>query len=181
MGHKGISSFRLGLNRRLQTLEKFGLIVRRGGGGDDEPLYWFNEAQTTYLIFKSGLPAPNELVDDIIRTCPTFAAPAARDPVAAYTSRGFRIENFTDSNGLECRMQVSSRAGEEAFLWLGCNEIGLKRFDPHFGWSDVDLRDESPDGFSYIANTMMSLSQSQVRELLPALRCFAETGDLPTP
>lgn len=94
------------------------------------------------------------------------------------TQRGFVIANFTDANGVECSAQESSAAQEEALLWLGCKAIGLKRFEPYIGWSDVPLQSE-PDGISYIANTRMHLTQTQVRELLPILSHFAEHGCLP--
>lgn len=95
------------------------------------------------------------------------------------TERGFRIGEFTDANGVPCSIQESSRVtGEDgAYLWLGCNEVGLKRFDPGRGWSDVEL--PGGDGVSYNANTRMHLTQKMAGDLLPALRHFADHGDLP--
>lgn len=95
------------------------------------------------------------------------------------TQRGFRIENFTDSNGVKCSLQVSSAARQEPLVWLGCDEIGLKRFRPGYGWMDVTLEEPNLSGIVHTANTRMHLSQSQVRDLLPALQHFAEHGDLP--
>lgn len=95
------------------------------------------------------------------------------------TSRGFRIDEFEDANGNECSLQISSAAGDEGFVWLGCNEIGLKRFVPYYGWTDVILEHNPPYGVLHVANNRMHLSQSQVRALIPALVHFAETGNLP--
>lgn len=100
--------------------------------------------------------------------------------MADRTNRGFRIDRFTDANGVACSAQVCSAARDEALLWLGCSEIGLKRFTPHRGWEDVELeQDMARGGVGHVANTRMHLTQSQVRALLPALQHFAETGDLP--
>lgn len=66
------------------------------------------------------------------------------------TSRGFAIGSFTDVYGFECSLQRSSRASDEGHIWLGVN------------------------------TNRMHLSQSIVRDLLPALQHFAETGELPS-
>lgn len=97
------------------------------------------------------------------------------------TRRGFAIGDFTDSKGVSCSLQESSQVADDdgAYLWVGCNDIGLKRFEPGLGWSDVDLETGRTDGVSYIANTRMHLTQTQVAELLPALQHFAECGTLP--
>lgn len=95
------------------------------------------------------------------------------------TNRGFQRGQFTDAYGVACSIQESSIAADEGHIWLGCNDIGLKRFEPGKGWSDVPLQDDVPYGITHTANTRMHLSQSMVRELLPLLQHFAETGDLP--
>lgn len=95
------------------------------------------------------------------------------------TMRGFRVDTFPDANGVMCSLQESSAAGDEALVWLGCNDIGLKRFEPYKGWADVELEQDAPHGVCHVANTRMHLSQSQVSALLPALIHFAETGELP--
>jgi hypothetical protein len=94
------------------------------------------------------------------------------------TSRGFLRGEFKDRNGVSCSLQESSSA-DGACIWLGCNDIGLKRFEPGKGWSDVALEYDAPDGIVHIANTRMHLSQEQVAELLPALAHFAAYGSLP--
>lgn len=95
------------------------------------------------------------------------------------TIRGFRVDTFVDANGVRCSLQESSAAADEGLVWLGCDEIGLKRFEPYKGWTDVALEQNAPHGVCHVANTCMHLSQSQVAALLPALTHFAETGSLP--
>ena len=92
------------------------------------------------------------------------------------TARGFVRDGFTDRNGVECSLQKSSLATEDA-IWLGCNDIGLKRFTPETGWEDVLL--DSTGGAVHLANTRMHLTREIVAELLPHLQHFAETGELP--
>lgn len=100
--------------------------------------------------------------------------------MAETTQRGFRIDRFEDANGEQCSLQRSSAAGEEGMIWLGCSEIGLKRFVPHEGWQDVPLEQNMhAGGVGHVANNRMHLTQSHVRALLPALQHFAETGELP--
>lgn len=98
---------------------------------------------------------------------------------APANDRGFYIGHWVDAYGTKCSVQESSLAAEEGHIWLGCAEIGLKRFEPDKGWSDVPLEQNAPYGVSHIANTRMHLSQSMVRDLLPLLQHFAEHGDLP--
>lgn len=95
------------------------------------------------------------------------------------TNRGFGLIHFTDANDVACSLQESSAAREEGLIWLGCDEIGLKKFVPYKGWSDVELENDAPNGVVHTANTRMHLTQSQVRGLLPALQYFAEHGVLP--
>jgi hypothetical protein len=94
------------------------------------------------------------------------------------TNRGFGIVEFKDRNGNECSLQKSSIATEEC-VWLGCDEIGLKRFTPKVGWQDVELEQDHPYGITHVANNRMHLNQVQVKALLPYLQHFAETGELP--
>lgn len=94
------------------------------------------------------------------------------------TNRGFSIAKFADRNGVECSIQKSSIATEDC-IWLGCNEIGLERFEPGLGWVDVPLRDDGfPGGVTHNANTRMHLSRKQVKALLPLLERFVATGEL---
>jgi len=94
------------------------------------------------------------------------------------TLRGFARGEFLDFNGVSCSIQKSSIATDDC-IWLGANDIGLKRFEPGRGWTDIELEENDPDGISHFANTRMHLSRDQVLELLPLLQHFADTGDLP--
>lgn len=95
------------------------------------------------------------------------------------TNRGFMRGEFADSKGVACSIQESSLATESA-IWLGCNEIGLQRFEPYKGWSEVALEQDAPHGIVHVANTRMHLTQEQVAALLPLLQHFVETGELPS-
>jgi len=78
------------------------------------------------------------------------------------TSRGFRIVEFNDHYSQPCSLQMSSLAGQ-ACVWFGVS----KRIDLNTG---RDLPDSK--------NSRMHLTQEQVRELLPYLEHFAQTGEL---
>lgn len=93
------------------------------------------------------------------------------------TPRGFDIIEFTDQNEVSCSLQKSSLAFTEC-IWLGCNDLGLKRFEAGKGWQDVILEEVHPSGPYHTANTRMHLNQEQVKKLLPYLQHFAETGEL---
>lgn len=95
------------------------------------------------------------------------------------TERGFRYGAFKDRNGVECSIQESSIATEAA-LWLGCINPNAQVFIPHGNpaWRPFVLP-KLPEGGDYSFTTRMHLTQEQVRELLPLLQHFAETGRLP--
>lgn len=93
------------------------------------------------------------------------------------TQRGFLLYTFADRNGVRCSLQKSSLSTEDC-VWLGCDEIGLRRFEPGNGWSAVELQQDHPFGIVHVANTRMHLSREQVKVLLPLLTIFAETGEL---
>lgn len=99
-------------------------------------------------------------------------------PTMSKTSRGFDRMEFSDRNGVSCSLQKSSLASEDC-IWIGANEIGLKRFAPGAGgWTDVPLEQDAPYGVVHIANTRMHLSREQVADLLPYLQRFVDTGEL---
>ncbi len=91
------------------------------------------------------------------------------------TNRGFALYEFTDSKNTPCSIQKSSSAMEDK-IWLGANEIGLKRFEANIGWSDVELVNTISN--HYVANNRMELTREQVAEMLPILQKFVDTGDL---
>ena len=91
------------------------------------------------------------------------------------TNRGFAIYESKDSNGVDFSIQKSSSAMEDK-IWFGANDIGLKHFKAHVGWSDVELTDTIEE--HYVANNRLHLNQEQVAELLPILQKFVETGEI---
>jgi hypothetical protein len=91
------------------------------------------------------------------------------------TKRGFDITEFTDSYGAKCSLQKSSSAMEDK-IWFGANEIGLKHFKAYEGWTDVELTHTMEE--HYVANNRMHLTRKMVKDLLPYLIRFADTGDL---
>ena len=96
------------------------------------------------------------------------------------THRGFPLITFQDLKGVECTIQKSSVATEDC-IWLGAAEIGLKEFVRNRAsgesWRDVVL--ENTREHTFVANNRMHLTQDQVRELIPILTKFVDTGELP--
>jgi hypothetical protein len=98
------------------------------------------------------------------------------------TERGFAISEFTDRYGAKCSLQESSLATENA-IWFGVDDANpqimasdAKRLgiptDANSGW----IKYEIPKEVSL--STRMHLTQDMVKELLPTLQKFAETGEL---
>ena len=109
------------------------------------------------------------------------------------TNRGFGLGKFKDKNGQDCSLQESSIFADEdgACIWFGCdNHEGKIQVLPHlsqtkadalglhFGWNEKSLQQMYPDCDINIPDRM-HLSQKQVKALLPALKHFAKTGQLP--
>lgn len=93
------------------------------------------------------------------------------------TGRGFGLIEFKDFYGANCNIQESSLATENA-IWLGVNDANPKIMASHTtessaGWVKCDIPKE------VLLTTRMHLTQEQVKELLPILQTFAETGELP--
>lgn len=89
------------------------------------------------------------------------------------TERGFNVSEFTDCYGTKCSIQKSSSAMEDR-IWLGANKLSVQKFHPNTNnpWREVDF-----SGGQYVGNERMHLNQDQVKDLLPYLIKFAETGD----
>lgn len=102
------------------------------------------------------------------------------------TQRGFAIGNFIDRSNTECSLQKSSLATEDA-IWFGVSEskpqimcsdaikLGLRErtgTDADWGWCDFEIPKE------VFISTRMHLTQDMVKEMLPILQKFAETGEL---
>lgn len=89
------------------------------------------------------------------------------------TERGFAISEFTDRYGEKCSLQKSSLATEDA-IWFGVSKPKLTVFeDSSHG---KYLVTEMPENFSVSAR--MHLTQDMVKDLLPHLQKFVETGEL---
>ena len=94
------------------------------------------------------------------------------------TPRGFGIRYFKDHNDVECSIQTSSIASDDA-IWLGATEIGLKEFIAYrspSAWKNIEL--EQTVTHHHVANTRMHLTRKQVEKILPILEKFVETGDI---
>ena len=93
------------------------------------------------------------------------------------TKRGFSLREFTDYNGVECRIQKSSLATEEC-IWLGASKLRVQEFVA-FGnpaWKDVEF--ENTLEHHFVGNESMHLSRKQVKKLIPILQKFVETGEI---
>lgn len=93
-----------------------------------------------------------------------------------YTNRGFGIIEFTDSKGVECSIQESSIATEEA-IWFGCDDADPQIFVPYGNpaWRKLE---KPPEAKEWVFNTRMHLTREQVAELIPMLQHYVDTGEL---
>lgn len=91
------------------------------------------------------------------------------------TKRNFAIYKFKDRGGVECSIQKSSASMEDA-IWIGANELGLLHFKAGEGWNEVKFNNTIEE--HWVANNRMELTQDQVKQLLPILIQFAETGEI---
>lgn len=93
------------------------------------------------------------------------------------TNRGFKYWIFKDHYDEKCSVQESSLATEAA-IWLGIDD-GAPRIQASTvmagatGWVKYPLPKDVK------LTSRMHLTQEQVRELLPVLQHFADTGVLP--
>ena len=87
------------------------------------------------------------------------------------TPRGFTRIEFTDRYGVQCSLQESSLASEAA-IWFGCNDPNPQVCVPGQGWTPVPL----PEGT--VCNDRMHLTVEMVKELMPLLQRFVDTGYL---
>jgi len=87
------------------------------------------------------------------------------------TQRGFGIIEFKDRYGYKSSLQKSSLATEDA-IWFGINEHNAQIMHPNHGWVKYDIPED------VLITTRMHLTQDHVKELLPFLQKFAETGEL---
>lgn len=98
------------------------------------------------------------------------------------TNRGFDLIEFKDLYQIECSIQKSSLADDQA-IWIGVNDADPKimasmasgygvRTSQTTGWVNYPL----PDAVTF--NTRMHLNRKQVAKLLPILQHFAATGEI---
>lgn len=89
------------------------------------------------------------------------------------TTDGGLIGKFKDRYGNQCSIQKSNLGTEDA-IWFGIDSPKLRVFEtPSLGkYMLVDM----PANFS--VDTRMHLTKDQIKELLPILTKFAETGEL---
>ena len=96
--------------------------------------------------------------------------------------RGFYNGTFTDENGNICSIQKSSLAFEDC-IWLGIDKVKAQimavdskklgfKCDSDRGWIAYDIPKEVH------IFTRMHLTRDQVKELLPTLQKFVDTGDI---
>ena len=89
------------------------------------------------------------------------------------TGRGFSIIEFIDRYDVKCSLQKSSLATEDA-IWFGVDDTKFTIFEDEKMGKYITTK--LPDNFS--VNTRMHLTQEQVKELLPTLQKFVDTGEL---
>jgi hypothetical protein len=94
-----------------------------------------------------------------------------------FTDRGFGIIEFMDKYGVGCSIQESSLATENA-IWFGVDDanpkiLASKTKEGGTGYVPYCIPED------VFLTTRMHLTQQQVKELLPVLQIFAETGELP--
>lgn len=92
------------------------------------------------------------------------------------TGRGFSIIKFIDRYGKKCSLQKSSLATEDA-IWFGIDEaepmiMASKIIDGGTGWAKYPLPVDVE------IPTRMHLTIEQVKELLPVLQKFVDTGEI---
>ena len=98
------------------------------------------------------------------------------------TGRGFDIIEFTDRYDAKCSLQKSSLATEDA-IWFGVDDaepqvmaskaasVGVSTSETT-GWVPFPIPED------VLLTTRMHLTQDQVKEILPILQKFAETGEI---
>lgn len=92
------------------------------------------------------------------------------------TGRGFAHYDFTDTYGVKCSLQKSSSAMEDK-IWLGVDDadpkiMASKTPEGGNGWVPYHIPED------VMLTTRMHLNQKQVKELLPILQRFVETGKI---
>lgn len=112
------------------------------------------------------------------------AAPTFNNMKIKQNSRGFNFVNFTDANGEACSVQRSSSMNEP-LIWLGVGDVKLKVLVRNEGWktfSEEDLAEKFGTVMEPCPHVLMGgrmhLNRKQVKNLLPILKKFVETGEI---
>lgn len=110
------------------------------------------------------------------------------------TVRGFANIEFIDLYGSQCSIQKSSLATEDA-IWFGCDDPNPQilakdankhnmnieskdvnkhdiKCDQNTGWVKYPIPEE------VLINTRMHLTRDQVKDILPILQKFVDTGEI---
>ncbi|BAO05166.1 hypothetical protein AN649_10040 [Clostridium sporogenes] len=92
------------------------------------------------------------------------------------TDRGFKLIKFEDFYDVKCNIQESSLATEEA-IWFGVEDanpriLASKIKEGRTEWAKYPIPDD------VLLSTRMHLTREQVKELLPILQKFADTGEI---
>ena len=92
------------------------------------------------------------------------------------TIRGFDVIEFEDRYGETCSLQKSSLATEDA-IWLGISDPKLRIranrvIEGATEWATYPVPDD------VVITSRMHLTRDQVRELIPLLQNFVDTGDI---
>lgn len=91
------------------------------------------------------------------------------------TERGFDFYSFTDFNREKCTLQKSS-SGNDELVWLGVEGKVLRESGIEgVGMIPVPLNDQ------FLIVARMHLNREMVRQLLPMLQSFVETGEIVRP
>lgn len=102
------------------------------------------------------------------------------------TSRGFGLYKFLDSEGEECSLQKSSIIAKDDYIWFGHPKVKIKGFklaeseNSASTWITITEKEivEKFGVWDVVPNTKVLLSRKQVKELIPILQNFVDTGEI---
>lgn len=112
----------------------------------------------------------SEVIFDVM-SCGLTEVPEPEPMVIDMDDLGVKSITFTDGMQQICRLQRDVDSQNKTVLF-GINKVEAQYLQPNQGWKTYRL----PEHFRM--NGLMRLDQHQVRDLLPHLHRFVETGDL---
>ena len=94
------------------------------------------------------------------------------------TYRGFKLIKFNDLYDKVCNIQESSLATDDA-IWIGVQDaepkiMASKTPQGGTGWVKYDIPDD------VLLSTRMHLNREQVKQIIPILQQFVDTGEIPS-